>query len=109
MDLNNRLLALSEQVYDLEFAMETGKKPFESIRMAWLLKKISEECTQLHKDTKISVGKAIESISRKFLKNECDLAGWWGRGQQYLCFTKLNTVDRMLAKKLILNLTNPIP
>jgi ubiquinone/menaquinone biosynthesis C-methylase UbiE len=90
MDSNKNLLALSRQIYDLEFAMETGKKPFESTAMVSLLEKILDECTQLHDDTRLSLGKAIQAISRKFLKNECDLAGWWGRGQQYLSFVKLN-------------------
>ena len=86
MDSNNNLLALSRQVYDLEFAMETGKKPFDSTPMVSLLKKIWDECTQLHEDTRLSLAKAIQAISSKSPVEECDLLGWWGRGQQYLSF-----------------------
>jgi ubiquinone/menaquinone biosynthesis C-methylase UbiE len=86
MDSNNNLLALSRQVYDLEFAMETGKKPFDSTPMVSLLKKIWDECTQLHEDTRLSLAKAIQAISRKSNVEQCDLSSWWGRGQQYLSF-----------------------
>ena len=86
MDSNNNLLALSRQVYDLEFAMETGKKPFDSTPMVSLLKKIWDECTQLHEDTRLSLAKAIQAISSKSPVEQCDLLGWWGRGQQYLSF-----------------------
>jgi ubiquinone/menaquinone biosynthesis C-methylase UbiE len=86
MDSNNNLLALSRRVYDLEFAMETGKKPFDSTPMVSLLKKIWDECTQLHEDTRLSLAKAIQAISSKSPVEECDLLVWWGRGQQYLSF-----------------------
>ena len=86
MDSNNNLLALSRQVYDLEFSMETGKKPFDSTPMVSLLKKIWDECTQLHEDTRLSLAKAIQAISSKSPVEECDLLVWWGRGQQYLSF-----------------------
>jgi ubiquinone/menaquinone biosynthesis C-methylase UbiE len=86
MDSNNNLLALSRQVYDLEFSMETGKKPFDSTPMVSLLKKIWDECTQLHEDTRLSLAKAIQAISRKSNVEQCDLSSWWGRGQQYLSF-----------------------
>jgi hypothetical protein len=88
MDLNNNLLALSRQVYDLEFAMETGKKPFDSTPMVSLLKKIWDECTQLHEDTRLSLAKAIQAISRKSNVEQCDLSSWWGRGQQYLSLVR---------------------
>jgi ubiquinone/menaquinone biosynthesis C-methylase UbiE len=88
MDSNNNLLALSRQVYDLEFAMETGKKPFDSTPMVSLLKKIWDECTQLHEDTRLSLAKAIQAISRKSNVEQCDLSSWWGRGQQYLSLVR---------------------
>ena len=88
MDSNNNLLALSRQVYDLEFAMETGKKPFDSTPMVILLKKIWDECTQLHEDTRLSLEKAIQAISRKSNVEQCDLSSWWGRGQQYLSLVR---------------------
>lgn len=86
MDSNNNLLALSRRVYDLEFAMETGKKPFDSTPMISLLKRIWDECTQLHDETRLSLAKAIQAISSKSPVEECDLSSWWGRGQQYLSF-----------------------
>lgn len=86
MDSNNNLLALSRRVYDLEFAMETGKKPFDSTPMISLLKRIWDECPQLHEDTRLSLEKAIQAISSKSPVEQCDLLGWWGRGQQYLSF-----------------------
>ena len=88
MDINNNLLALSRQVYDLEFAMETGKKPFDSTPMVSLLKKIWDECSQLHEDTRLSLAKAIQAISRKSNVEQCDLSSWWGRGQQYLSLVR---------------------
>jgi hypothetical protein len=88
MDSNNKLLALSRQVYDLEFAMETGKKPFDSTPMVSLLKKIWDECTQLHDDTRLSLEEAIHAVSSKSPVEECDLLGWWGRGQQYLSLVR---------------------
>lgn len=88
VDSNNNLLALARQIYDLEFAMETGEKPFESTPIVNLLQKIWDECKQLHDDTRLSLAKAIEAISSKSSLKQCDLLGWWGRGQQYLSFIR---------------------
>ena len=88
MDSNNNLLALSRQVYDLEFAMESGKMPLGSMPLVSLLQKIWDECKQLHDDTRLSLSKVIQAISSKSPVEECDLLGWWGRGQQYLSFVR---------------------
>ncbi len=87
MDSNNRL-AFSRQVYDLEFAMESGKMPLDSMPLVSLLQKIWDECTQLHEDTRSSLSKVIQAISSKSPVEECDLLGWWGRGEQYLSFVR---------------------
>jgi hypothetical protein len=68
--------------------METGKKPFDSTPMVSLLKKIWDECTQLHEDTRLSLEKAIHAVSRKSNVEQCDLSSWWGRGQQYLSLVR---------------------
>ena len=85
---NKNLLDLSQQVYDLQFAMENGEKPLDSIPMVELLQKILQCCAHIHNDTRSSITNAIESFSSKSSACECDLAGWWGRGQQYLSFVK---------------------
>jgi len=86
--LNKNLLDLSQQIYDVQFAMERGLVPMNSESIVNLLHEILANCSQIHASTRFSIGKAIESLSSPLPPNECDLQGWWGRGQQYLSFIR---------------------
>ena len=85
---NKNLLDLSQQIYDVQFAMESGLVPMNSKSIVNLLGEILAKCSQMHASTRFSIGKAIESLSSPHPPNECDLEGWWGRGQQYLSFIR---------------------
>ncbi len=87
-EYNKRLLDLCNQIYELQFQIENGALPFKFDEIIGLLSRISNECPQLHPDTKLGIVKAIELLSSKQPLAECDLLSWWGRGQQYLSFIK---------------------
>lgn len=88
---NTHLLSLADEVYETEFRMETGESPLTSKPTIDLLRKVLSECPHVHPVTCKGIQKAIDTLSSNQVANECDVGGWWGRGQQYISLIRFNT------------------
>lgn len=90
IEANEKLLVYSQELYDTEFAIESGRLAFSAAPIIQLLERIHDECRQLHESTLGEIKKVSNVLAENTLPSECNLSGWWGRGQQYLSLIRIS-------------------